>query len=123
MNYQNVFESINWEDVKGKILDTFDLRGIAVLDIKMNRDDQYGVEMNSNNIVNSLGIFQLALGDCRLKFFNKSLSLPELIEDDEAIFWATIQFSYPGNGMNIGTLWVQKNGEIIITKAAPRGIY
>ena len=111
-SYQEVYNSIDWKKVGDEILKTFKIR----TKLKFELSGNY-VNMTSDNIIKQCGIFSYAISDCRLEFFNKRLNTTKSSDNK---FWATIQFKYPGNGMNIGTIWITQDDKIIIEKDNPR---
>ena len=115
-NWQEIYDSINWDAVGNEILKTFKIK--TKLTFKFNpRQKDSGVEMISDNFISQCGIFKYAIDSCELEFFNRSLHNDP---SSDVKFWATIHLSYPGNGMNIGTLWVKSDNTIIIKKDTPR---
>lgn len=110
-SYTAIFNQIDWNNVASEILKTFKIKTTL-------RFEQKGknVRMISDNIVKQCGLFQNAISRCNLTFFSNSL----LPGDTDSIFWAQIDFSYPGNGMTIGTLRVTPEGKVIIDKNQPR---
>ncbi len=111
-SYQEVYNSIDWKKVGDEILKTFKIRTKLKFELRRNY-----VEMTSDNIIKQCGIFSYAISDCRLELFNKRLNTTKSSDNK---FWATIHFKYPGNGMNIGTIWITQDDKIIIEKDNPR---
>lgn len=116
-NWQEIYDSINWDAVGNEILKTFKIKTKLTFKFNPHRK-KTGVEMISDNLISQCGIFKYAIDSCGLGFFNRSLSNDQ---SDDFKFWATIYLNYPGNGMNIGTLWVKSDNTIIIKKDTPRG--
>lgn len=110
--YQEVFDSINWNDVEKEILKVFKIK--TKLSFELN--GKY-VSMTSDNFIKQCGVFQYALGSCKLEFFNRELNIDT---DKENKFWGTISLDYPGNGLRIGTMWISQDNKIIIQKETPR---
>jgi hypothetical protein len=110
-NETEVFNSINWDKVGDEIKKTFDLNTTLTF-----KQDRKSVKMISDNLISQCGIFNRAISECYLTFFSNSLST----ETDKNKFWATIDLSYPGNGMSIGTVWVMNDDTIIVKTNSPR---
>lgn len=104
--YTEIFNQIDWENVAAEILKAFKIKTT----LKFRQKGKY-VEMISDDIIKQCGIFQYALGTCHLTFFSNAL-LPA----QENIFWGTINLTYPGNGLTIGTIWVAPDGKITLRK-------
>jgi len=111
-SYQEVYNSIDWKKVGDEILKTFKIK--TKLSFELN--NRY-VSMTSDNFIKQCGVFQYALGSCKLIFFNRELSLDS---EKETKFWATISLDYPGNGLKIGQIWITRDDKIIIKKYDPR---
>ena len=109
--YTTTFNQIDWNNVAAEILKIFKIKTTL-------RFEQNGrnVRMISDNIIKQCGIFQYAISRCNLTFFNNGLKPG----GTDSIFWAQINLSYPGNGMNIGTVWVTLDGKVIVKKDSPR---
>lgn len=108
--YNEVYGSIDWGKVSEKICEGL---GIDIGIEFVRKGDR--VEMRSENIIDRCGIFGLALSSCYVSFFSN-----RLYDEGDCKFWGNINLSYPGNGMNIGEIWVMLDGEIKMDMVDPR---
>lgn len=112
--YTDIYNQIDWDNVASEILKTFKIK----TRLSFKQKGKY-VEMISDDVIKQCGIFQYAIGSCHISFFSNGL-LPDHAEN---MFWASISLTYPGNGLNIGTLWVGRDNKITIRKETPRKIH
>lgn len=116
---QAVFDSIDWKSVTDVINKTLGLNLKYEFKLIKRRND-YGVEMTSPNIIDKCGIFKYAIGECYVNFFNNWL-MTDTAEYPDMSFSANVHLSYPGNGMELfGIIVNRKTGKCEGQKPNPR---
>jgi hypothetical protein len=110
-DYTDVFNSIDWNKVGDEIKRVLDINTT----LEFTQRSKY-VNMTSDNLISQCGIFNKAISKCYLTFFSNSL----FIDNEDHKFWATIDLSYPGNGMNIANVWVMNDNSVVVKVNDPR---
>jgi len=116
---QEIFDSIDWEAVGAAILNKVRIKTKLSFVAKPGNGGKVRIEMKSDDIIDQCGIFKYAIASCFLNFFGAWILDPK--EHQGVIFQGTLNFTYPGNGMDIGYVSVYENGKIIVALNKPRG--
>lgn len=114
-SYEDIFNKLPWSEVSKHI--SKQLKIPELVKLQYNFKSPSHVKITSPDLIKYCGIFSIPLGHCYVDFFNSSI----ITDPSKNIyFWGTIDLIYPGNGLQIATVWIDKNLKIIYKPSEPR---